>query len=209
MVDVLRKRVAPAHRVLIDGKAFLNTTINPAVMYFTPGQIELMRNLMQYANRRETFVSDYYIGYYLIPTDADWNLIQQEVADLEETLMGNNNILWGYSDQYYDVLQDLSMPAGVQDMYGSVVPAGEVWEVTGMSFIHSSATINRVRIGFLDGALYVTVGEVMAPAASTLYSFNMDAILKEGDKLYYRFYNLTLDDDVYGWAWGSKMEVPT
>ncbi|GAH01275.1 unnamed protein product, partial [marine sediment metagenome] len=129
MVDATRKHIAPQHRVLVDAKAFLNTEINAGVLYFTPGQIELMRNLMQYANRRTTWASDYYIGYYLSPTDEDWNLIQQEVADLEETLMGNNNTLWGYSDQYYDVLQDLSMPAGVEDMYGSVVPEGEVWEV--------------------------------------------------------------------------------
>lgn len=208
MIDVLRKHVAPQYRVLVDAKAFLNTQIRPAVMYFTPGQIELMRNLMQYANRRTTFVSDYYIGYYLSPDDADWNLIQAIVADLESVLMGNNNIIWGYADRYYENIEDVAMPAGVQDKLGAVVPEGEVWEVTGISVIHSSGSINRVRVGSLIGAEYVNIGEKLAPDANTLYTFPCDVILKEDDRLFWRFYNLTLNDDVFCYAWGSKMEVP-
>lgn len=209
MVDVTRKHVAPEYRVLVNAKTFLNPDFSDACLFFTGGQIELMRNLMQYANRRSTFVSAYWIGYYESPDDADWNLIQQRVADLEETLMGNNNVIWGFSDRYYEVITDESMPAGIGELLGGVVPEGEVWEVTGMSFIHSSASVNRARVGPKYGALYINVGEVISPAASTLYSFNMDVILKEGDRLYWKFYNLTLNDDVYAWAWGSKMEVPT
>lgn len=209
MIDVLRKHVAPAHRILVDAKAFLNPEFSDAVLYFTGGQIELMRNLVDYANRRTTFVSDYYIGYYLSPDDTDWNLIQAVVADLESVLMGNNNVVWGFSDRYYENIEDESMPAGVQDKLGAVVPEGEVWEATGMSFIHSSGSINRVRVGLLIGSEYINVGEVLAPDANTLYPIHCDIILKEGDRLFWRFYNLTLNDDVWGWAWGSKMEVPT
>lgn len=208
MVDVTRKHVAPEHRILINAKTFLNTEFNDAVLFLTGGHIELMRNLVAYASRRSTWVSDYYIGYYLSPDDTDWDLIQRRVAELEYTLMGNNNVIWGFTDRYYEVIAELSMPAGVEDKLGTVVPEGEVWEVTGMSFIHSSATINRVRVGSYNAANYVNVGEKLAPAISTLYSFPMDVILKEGDRLFWRFYNLTLNDDVYCYAWGSKMEVP-
>lgn len=209
MVDVTRKHVAPAHRILVDAKAFLNPEFSDAVLYFTGGQIELMRNLVDYANRRTTFVSDYYIGYYLSPDDTDWNLIQQRVADLEETLMGNNNVIWGYTDRYYDLVTDTAMPAGESDKLSTVVPAGEVWEITGMSVIVTSASCNRIRLGPYISASYVNVGEKLAPASDTLYSFPICATLKEGDRLFWRFYNLTLNDDVYCYAWGSKMEVPT
>jgi len=208
MIDVLRKHVAPAYRVLVDAKAFLNTEFNDGILHLTGGHIELLRNLVQYANRRTTWVSDYYIGYYLSPDDTDWNLIQAAVADLESILMGNNNIIWGYTDRYYENIEDDSMPAGVQNKLGAVVPEGEVWEVTGISFIHSSGSINRVRVGNLIGAEYINVGEKLAPDANTLYCFPCDVILKEGDRVFWRFYNLTLNDDVFCWCWGSKMEVP-
>lgn len=208
MTDFSRKRVAPQHRVLIDGKAFLNTTINAAVLYFTPGQIELMRNLMQYANRRSTFVSDYYIGYYLEPDDADWNLIQQEVADLEETLMGNNNVIWGYKDRHAENPSNTSMPAGTSDILGALVPEGEVWEVTGMSCTAISATCNRMRVGYKADTTFMFAGEKIDPGSDVLYSFPMDVILKEGDRLFWRLYGMTLNDDAYGFGWGSEMEVP-
>lgn len=208
MVDVTRKCVAPQYRVLVQAKAFMDPDLRDAVVFLTGGQLELLRNLMQYANRRTTFVSDYYIGYYLSPDDYNWNFIQQRVADLEEKLMGNNNVIWGYTDRYYENIADESMPAGIQDKLGAVVPEGEVWEVTGMSVIHSSTSITRIRVGSYNGANYINVGEKLAPAASTVYPFMMDLILKEGDRLFWRFYDLTLNDDVYCTAWGSKMEVP-
>lgn len=208
MVDVLRKHVSSEQRILVDAKAFLNTEFRDACLFFTGGHIELMRNLVEYANRRSTFVSDYYIGYYLSPDDTDWNLIQQSVAELESVLMGTNVVVWGYTDRYYENIEDDSMPAGVQDKLGAVVPEGEVWEVTGISFIHSSGSINRVRVGSLIGAEYINVGEKLAPDANTLYYFPCDVILKEDDRVFWRFYNLTLNDDVFCWCWGSKMAVP-
>jgi len=208
MVDVLRKRVAPQHRVLIDGKAFLNTTINAAVLYFTPGQIELMRNLMQYANRRTTWVSDYYVGYYLIPTDEDWNLIQQEVADLEETLMGNNNVIWGYNDVYNDAEIDTAMPAGISSLFGDIVPEGEVWVVTGISAFVVSSTCNQIAVGYVGEVGTVFCDNASPIGSGVVYPFKVDLRLKEGHKAFVRFYNMTLNDDAYAYWWGYKMEVP-
>lgn len=208
MVDVLRKHVAPQYRVLVDGKAFLNTTINDGVLYFTAGQIELMRNLMQYANRRTTWVSDYYIGYYLSPTDEDWDLIQQEVADLEDTLMGNNNVIWGYADRYAEALEEFDLPAGVSDILCAEVPEGEVWEITGMVLVMNSLTCNQIRVGFFADTVRVFVNGFAAPTSNVHYPFSMDVILKEGDRMFGRFYNMTLNDDGHVFVWGSKMEVP-
>lgn len=204
----MRKHVAPQHRVLVDAKAFLNTTIAAGVLYFTPGQIELMRNLMQYANRRSTWVSDYYVGYYLSPDDTDWDLIQERVADLEETLMGNNNVIWGYTDRLADYKTEGSMPAGNSDILGTVVPEGEVWEVTGMSFETVSATCTGVRLGYETAEERIIVNNQLSVVTNTIYSFGMDLILRHTDKCFWRFYGMTLNDDVHCYAWGSKMEVP-
>lgn len=208
MVDVTRKHVAPAYRILVDAKAFLNTTINDAVLFFTASEIELMRNLVDYANRRSTFVSDYYMGYYLSPDDTDWNLIQSRVADLEEKLMGNNNVLWGYTDRYMEAIEEPDMPAGESDILGTVVPEGEVWEVTGMSARVLSGVSNRIRVGMMSGTAEVYAGETLSPNYAEIYVYHMDLILKEGDRLFWRFYQMLLNDNADCWAWGSKMEVP-
>jgi len=209
MIDVLRKHVAPAYRVLVDAKAFLNTEFNDGILHLTGGHIELLRNLVQYANQRTTWVSDYYIGYYLSPDDTDWNLIQASVADLESILMGNNNVIWGYLDRLAENPSDTTMPAGTSDILGAVVPEGEVWEVTGMSATVISATANRLRVGYIADTSYMFVGEKITPGSDVLYNFPMDAILKEGDRCFWRFYGMTLNEDAYCFAWGSKMEVPT
>lgn len=208
MVDFTRKHVAPQNRVLVDAKAFLNPQFADAVLFLTGGHIELLRNLMQYANRRTTWVSDYYVGYYLSPDDFDWDLIQRRVAELEYTLMGNNNVIWGYTDRYADSVTELSMPAGNSDILGAVVPEGEVWEVTGLSFETTSTSCTGVRVGYDAGATRITVNDVLTVAPSTVYPFGLDLILKEGDRCFWRFYGMTLNDDVICYAWGSKMKVP-
>lgn len=209
MIDVLRKHVAPQSRVLVDAKAFLNPQFADAVLFLTGGHIELLRNLVQYANRRSTWVSDYYIGYYLSPDDTDWNLIQERVAELEYKLMGSNNVIWGYADRYGEAKEELSMPAGNSDLLGLEVPEGEVWEITGMSIVAVSATINELRVGYFADTERINVNGVLAPSTNVFYPFGMDLILKEGDSVFWRFYNMTLNDDVYCYAWGSKMEIPT
>ena len=207
MVDVLRKHVAPAHRILVDAKAFLNTEFDDAVLFFTGGQIELMRNLVDYANRRTTFVSDYYIGYYLSPTDADWNLIQASVADLEGTLMGNPNTIWGYHDTYLEEIVEPDMPAGNSNIDGATVPEGEVWRITGYSAQIISATCTGWWLVVDSSPDDCIVDAMYGPATGIVYPEKLDVVLKEGDHLYGRFYTMTLNDDAYLYLWGYKMKV--
>ncbi|GAG80732.1 unnamed protein product, partial [marine sediment metagenome] len=166
MVDVLRKHVAPQYRVLVDAKAFLNTQINAAVLYFTPGQIELMRNMMQYANRRTTWVSDYYIGYYLSPDDTDWNLIQAEVADLEDTLMGNNNVLFGYNDRIVEDLGGTKSGAGQYAASSTAVPAGYVHRIEAIFIRNNTGSRGGTGIWLYDGSDYYPIAYVVAPSVS-------------------------------------------
>lgn len=208
MTDFSRKRVAPQHRVLIDGKAFLNTTINDAVLYFTAGQIELMRNLMQYANRRSTFVSDYYVGYYLEPDDADWNLIQQEVADLEETLMGNNNVLWGYEDTLRVKVVEPDAIAGTNILETGVVPEGKVWIVNLVRGWNATSQSSSTNIGvYSDGSNY-PLDDLVTPPSGSDVRFTGTLPLKEGDKIRFTSWGTTLNDDLYLIVVGSIMDLP-
>ncbi|GAH00705.1 unnamed protein product, partial [marine sediment metagenome] len=55
-------------------------------------QLELLRNLTQYLHRRSSFADEYHTDYYLCADNDDWDVIEAIVADLEETLMGCEEI---------------------------------------------------------------------------------------------------------------------
>lgn len=80
-------------RVLIDTARVLDPQFKDGLLCITGAQNELLRNLMQYLKRRSTFASEYHPGYYLAPTIAEWDELQAIVADLEETLMGCDDLV--------------------------------------------------------------------------------------------------------------------
>lgn len=89
MSETERRMKYYGERVLIDTGRILDPQFDDTVIAVTGAHLELMRNLMMYLNRRNTFVSSYGYVNYLTPTDADWNSIRAIVASLEEILMGN------------------------------------------------------------------------------------------------------------------------
>lgn len=88
MVDEWRKKTYYRPRVLIDTGRILDSPFEGTLLCVTGAQLELLRNLTQYLHRRSTFASEYDTGYYLAPTNAEWDSLQAIVADLEEELMG-------------------------------------------------------------------------------------------------------------------------
>lgn len=208
MVDVLRKHVAPQYRVLVDAKAFLNTTISGAVLYFTPGQIELMRNLMQYANRRTTFVSDYYIGYYLSPDDTDWDLIQQQVADMEYKLMGNNNILWGYEDTLRIKELEDDAAAGTVVLETDAVPEGKLWVVNLVRGWNATSQSSSTNVVVRSSGVNYPMDNLTTPPSGVEVEFTGRLPMKEGDTVRFTSWGTTLHDDLYLVVLGSVMDLP-
>lgn len=87
MPDVLKRHKYAVNRILIPAARILSPEFNAAYLYFTGSHIELMRNLLDYANRETTFVDEYHEGYYYSPNDSDWDSLRAIVAELEEILM--------------------------------------------------------------------------------------------------------------------------
>lgn len=79
-------------RVLIDTDRILDPQFSDGLLCITGAQIEMLRNLTQYLKRRSTFASEYHEGYYLAPSEEEWDQLQAIVAELEETLMGCEGI---------------------------------------------------------------------------------------------------------------------
>lgn len=88
MPNEWRRKAYYDKRVLIDTERILDPQFDDSVLCLTGAQLELIRNLMQYLHRRSTFASEYELGYYLAPTEQEWDNLQVIVADLEDTIMG-------------------------------------------------------------------------------------------------------------------------
>lgn len=93
MGEEWRQKTYYDKRVLIETDRVLNPQGVDSLLCITAAQAEMMRNLCQYLRRRSTFVSQYDEGYYLAPTEAEWDDILEIVAELEETLMGCEDII--------------------------------------------------------------------------------------------------------------------
>lgn len=87
MTDILRRKRYVENRVLIETARILNPQFKSTILYVSGAQLEVLRNLMEYLNRRTTFASEYFNRYYLSPTAEEWDSLLAIVADLEEKLM--------------------------------------------------------------------------------------------------------------------------
>lgn len=88
MGEEWRQKTYYDKRVLIETDRVLNPQGADNLLCITAAQAEMMRNLCAYLRRRSTYVSTYAEGYYLAPTEEEWDDILEIVAELEETLMG-------------------------------------------------------------------------------------------------------------------------
>ena len=93
-----RRKTYYKPRVLIDTQRVLNPQFDDALLCITGSQLEMLRNLTQYLRRRSTFADNYQEGYYYAPTEIEWDEISAIVAELEETLMGCEELMQTFAD---------------------------------------------------------------------------------------------------------------
>ena len=209
MSEVERRRPYKAQRVLISSVAVLNPTFDDGDLYFTGPQIEIMRNLVQYANRPENYAAEWELGYYLIPDDDDWDDIQAIVADLEEVLMGNPNTLWGYKDRYAVQNSRYNVEAGTSIMSLGVIPAGKVYKVSSLSFHNADSVCSKIQPVVVCGPVSHLLETVYSLPAGAVVNVWCDTVLMEGDYIYVAFYDCIAGDDLFVSAIGYGMDVPT
>lgn len=93
-----RKKTYYKPRVLISTERVLDPQFEDGLLCITGAQLEMLRNLTQYLKRRSTFSQSETDVGYLSPSSADWDTIQAIVADLEETLMGCEELMQVFTD---------------------------------------------------------------------------------------------------------------
>lgn len=208
MSESERRHVYRYSRVLIETARILSPQFADAVIHVTGAQLEILRNLMQYANREDTFVTTYGKNTYLSPTAGEWDSLLAIIADLEGKLMGNDNIIWGFHNRYADTITTPGTGGTIFQTY-PLVPNGEVHVVS--AFIASPVQDDHPSTAALemyDGAAYyrlitsvgLTVHETLV-APGTVY-------LEAGDRLRVTWWESVLGKTYRSTAWGYIMDVP-
>ncbi|GAG58104.1 unnamed protein product, partial [marine sediment metagenome] len=98
MGEEWRRKTYYEPRVLIDVERVLDPQAGDSMLCITGAQLEMLRNLTQYLHRRSSYADEYHTDYYLCADNDDWDDIQAIVADLEETLMGCEEITASLDD---------------------------------------------------------------------------------------------------------------
>ena len=183
MVDTERRHKYHYNRVLIEAERVLNPQFYDAVVFLSGAQIELLRNVSQYLNRLTTYVAEYKPGYYLTPTDEDFDSILEIVADMEETLMGNPNTIWGYKDVWAELAPVES--TGEVSTYVSTIPVpeGYVHVLENWNMYHWGGQACGMRVGLGDVGYEPLMYEAPAVPDDEYVYAQAHMTLAEGDKV--------------------------
>jgi len=209
MSETIRRRRYRYDRIVIEAARILNPQFNDAVIFVTGAQIELLRNVTEYLRRRETYSVEYHMGYYLTPTALDHDALMAIVSDLEETLMGNPNTIWGYKATRMLWPDHTKSGAGDYTLSGTLCPAGEIWRMDAMYAWNNDTACSKIELV----AEYAGFGEFLLaekdnPGVGEYVRWEGSVTLEEDGRLRAKFYGCQDGDKLEYMARGNTMEVP-
>ena len=208
MSESERRRNYRYNRVLIESERILTPQFDDSIVYLTGPQIEMLRNVTQYLNRLDTYVATHHSGYYLTPDAADYDDILEVVADLEETLMGNPNTIWGYKETAGSAETEVSDTNGTFWMQLDTVPAGEAWRILGLCLYRDDNAQDFVRVQVYRNGGNESLIDLDIDFLYKYFGFPIDIVLSEGQYLIMGFAGSTIGEVCKVTYWGYIMEVP-
>ena len=203
-----RRRNYRYNRVLIDSERILDPQFDDAVVFLSGAQVEMLRNVTQYLRRLETYVDERHLGYYITPDATDYDDILEIVADLEETLMGNPNTIWGYAAQWAEWLGETKSGDGAFFAVTAAVPADYVY-VLQSAFVRNATTAKPAAsiTAYVDAKDY-TLARALTLAGTAPLEWNGCITLKEGDYIKMYIAGCLNGDSIRSGVVGYKMVVP-
>jgi len=114
---------------------------------------------------------------------------------------------WGYSDRYAESLTGVSVGPGATYVYGTTVPAGEVWVVEAVAVKHNDPVARNVQIHAVAPGVGMVVAETLGAITWGITYFVGRMTFKAGDRVRVQGWNVAVGQTVYLEAWGYKMRI--
>lgn len=203
-----RKSYIPS-RILIESTRVLNPQFADGVLHISGAQIEMLRNVVHYLGRRDTFVDVYHSGYYIIPDWEDWDIIASIVASLEEVLMGNNNAIFGYFDRWHENLGAIAGASGTYQSMTGPVPNGYVYVLQHIYITNQTGSRGKATVHVQHDVSQVDLNVTVAPNQYEITDYIGSITLRYGDRAGVIMESCIEDDVVDAHLWGYMMQVPT
>lgn len=123
------------------------------------------------------------------------------------TAWQKQHLLWGYYDTVSEAVVDLNLVAGTNLLYGTAVPAGEIWIVTTVVGRYDGAVATVLYAGCTVDGVAVSAVSAVPPTSEVWYPGVGQFILREGDKVYCFIYDAAAGDDGFLRYSGYKMKL--
>lgn len=207
MVYNVRRRSYTWNRVLIESARLLDSEFDPVSFTATGAQVEMLRNVMAYLNRISTYVAEYEPGYYLTPTDEDYDAIQAIVADLQDKLMNGGAPVSDFDDRYSEYLGETKSGDGDYVSESTPVPEGKVLILEHAHFINYTGTRGEMIMLVYDGSTEYPLQYLPSIPAMELFYWSGRLTLKEGDYFVVEQENCINGDELDAGIWGYTFDV--
>lgn len=103
----------------------------------------------------------------------------------------------GYSGDKSEQVYEGSADAGTNTLYGSVVPAGEIWVVETISAQDFNSAVTKITLFANVNGLTIPLKDQRTLLAAQPIFWSGAITLSEGDKIFVIFNDVTLNDDIY------------
>jgi len=132
----------------------------------------------------------------------------QSVAT-DRLIVRGEDQLFSYKDRYIERTVRANAAAGVNQLVGTIVPAGEVWVVTAAGAVNQTSTCTAISVGMIVGAIDYYFGGQATTVIRELVECGHTMILKTGDRVIGDFQGCTLNDTLILNMNGYKMTLET
>ena len=230
MEEAERRLSYQYQRVLLETTRVLSPQFDDTLICLTGAELELLRNVCTYFHLRSSFVSQYDETYYLCPDDEDWDDIQAIVADLEEKLMGCQDIaddiasIKAYAAAIAFDLElvriEQSPIAANESVYASgdgeanqsllftACPDDYRMKVYGLFAVDTSNACSQIRFEYEGAYSSRQFYSVSSVAGGQPIVWVGPISLEAGDQLKARFSGATTGDNLRAVMWAERFEVP-
>jgi hypothetical protein len=195
-------------RVLIETARVRDRATIRCMPRLTDAELDIIRNVLEYAHRRETFVTTYYPTYYEIPDATDWDEIQRIVAELEYKLMAVPNLI-GYTTYYRENKNASTTGIGDYTMDTQAVPDGVV-RILENATVRNLQNAVLVEAGIYYGTQHRIILRDPIPSVTTvMQTLKWPILLRAGEVYRVIFKDCGSGDNVRGYFFGydSSIEV--